>query len=308
VPAPNRARVGVVVATRNRSARLLCTLAKLRDLSPGAPVVVVDNASSDGTPEAVRAAYPEVEVIPLGRNLGAAARTAGARHVGTPFVAFSDDDSWWSAGALERAADVFDAHPTLGLLASRTLVGPEERLDPTCVSMADSRLPRDGSLPGFPLLGFMACGAVVRRQPFLDVGGFHPRFGVGGEETLVALDLAAAGWSLAYVDEVVAHHHPDPKPRQGRSAVVQRNAVWSAWLRLPLPFAARETLALAASARSDGNARIALGRALRGIPWVVRERRRVPPAVAGAYEALAASRSATTSRRPTATTAPSSSS
>jgi GT2 family glycosyltransferase len=284
VPVPNRARVGVVVATRNRSARLLDTLAELRELSPGAPIVVVDNASSDGTPEAVRAAYPEVEVIRLGRNLGAAARTVGARQLGTPFVAFSDDDSWWSAGALERAAEVFDAHPTLGLLASRMLVGPEERLDPTCMAMADSRLPPDGSLPDSPLLGFVACGAVVRRQPFLDVGGFHPRFGVGGEETLVALDLAAAGWQLAYVEEVVAHHHPDPKPRRGRSAAVQRNAVWSAWLRLPLAFAARETIALVARARSDGNARIALGGALRGIPWVVRERRRVPPARRAANE------------------------
>jgi N-acetylglucosaminyl-diphospho-decaprenol L-rhamnosyltransferase len=275
-----------VVATRDRSERLLGTLAKLRRLSGPVPTVVVDNASSDGSASRVREARPDLDVVELPRNLGAAARTVGARRLATPLVAFCDDDSWWAAGALERAADVFDAHPSLGLLASRTLVGPEAKIDPTCEVMADSRLPRKRSLPGPPLLGFVACGAVVRRQPFLDVGGFHPRLGVGGEETLVALDLASAGWDLAYVDDVVTHHHPDHGPRSGRSVTVERNALWSAWLRLPPAVAVRETAAVAGRAVTDGNARAGLAEAARGLPWVIRERQRVPAHVADAYAAL----------------------
>jgi GT2 family glycosyltransferase len=278
--------VGVVVATRDRSERLLGTLAKLRELSGCPPTVVVDNASSDGTAGVVRQSYPEVAVVELPRNLEAAARTVGALRLVTPLVAFCDDDSWWSVGALERAADLFDAHPTLGLLASRTLVGPDGRVDPTCEVMAGSRLPRNRPLPGPPLLGFVACGAVVRRQAFLDVGGFHPRLGLGGEETLVALDLAAAGWDLAYVDDVVTHHHPDGRPRAGRTIAMERNALWSAWLRLPPAVVVRETASAVARAATDSDARAGLAQAIRGLPWVMRERQRVPADVAAAYAAL----------------------
>jgi GT2 family glycosyltransferase len=279
-------RVGVVVATSNRSARLLDTLATLRELPERPPIVVVDNGSSDGTARAVRARYPEVDVVPLLHNIGPAARTIGARRLRTPLVAFSDDDSWWAPGALALAADVFDAHPRLGLLASRILVGPQARLDPTCAAMANSPLPRDEGLPGPSVLGFVACGAVVRRQAFLEVGGFHPRLDFGGEETLVALDLATAGWKLAYVDAVVAHHHPDPGPRRGRSSTQGRNALWCAWLRLPLGRALRETAAAAARARSDSSARDALGQAVRGAGWVAGARRSVGRDLADAYGML----------------------
>jgi GT2 family glycosyltransferase len=279
-------RAGVVIATRNRRARLLETLTRLADLAERPPVVVVDNASDDGTRAAVEARHPDVEVVSLRRNLGAAARTIGAQRLDTPVIAFSDDDSWWAPGALERAADAFESHPSLGLVGARILVGPDERRDPTCDAMANSPLPHDPGLPGPQVLGFVACGAVVRREAFLGVGGFHPRLAVGGEETLLALDLASAGWKLAYLHGVVAHHHPEPGPRAGREAMTQRNLLWCAWLRLPLTTAARETAATVARARIDPHARKALTQALGGAPWVVRERRRAAPAVADAYGLL----------------------
>src|SRR5215207_9263281 len=87
--------VTVVTMTRNRRAKLLCTLSALADLPERPPVIVVDNDSDDGSPAAVAAAFPAVEVIRLPGNAGAAARNVGARHARTPYVAFADDDSWW---------------------------------------------------------------------------------------------------------------------------------------------------------------------------------------------------------------------
>src|SRR3954471_4137026 len=179
-PAP----IGVVVATRNRAERLVDSVAHVLELSRDPPVVVVDNGSTDGTPDLVREAHPGVRVIRLLRNHGAAARTIGAALLNTTYVAFSDDDSWWAAGALEHSSALFAAHPRLALIASRTLVGPAEKLDPVSAEMAESPLPPDPSTPGAPVLGFIACGAVVRRSAFLEAGGFHPKLGLGGEETL----------------------------------------------------------------------------------------------------------------------------
>jgi len=282
------ARVAVVIATRNRGTELLGTLTRLRALHEQPPIVVVDNGSTDGTAELVRTHYPGVQVVGLRRNRGAAARTVGARLVDSPYVAFSDDDSWWAPGALGRAAELLERHPRLAVLAARVLVGPEARLDPVCAEMAHSPLPSAPDLPGPSVLGFIACGAVVRRAAFLEVGGFHARLGVGGEEELLSVDLAAGGWGLAYVEEVVAHHHPSPsRDPSGRRRVQVRNALWSAWLRRPLGSAARQTVHLAALAIHQPGTSSGLFLAVLGLPWVLRERRPVPRELEAALRSLA---------------------
>ena len=282
------ARVAVVIATRNRGPELLGTLTRLRALDEQPPIVVVDNGSTDGTAELVRTHHPDVQVVGLRRNRGGAARTVGARLVDSPYVAFSDDDSWWAPGALSRAAELLERHPRLAVLAARVLVGPEERLDPVCREMAHSPLGQADDLPGPSVLGFIACGAVVRRSAFLQVGGFDARLGVGGEEELLSVDLAAGGWGLAYVDEVVAHHHPSPsRDPSGRRRVQVRNALWSAWLRRPLGGAARQTAQLAALAVHQRGASSGLLLAVLGLPWVLRERRPVPRELEAALRILA---------------------
>ncbi|HEX8104964.1 MAG TPA: glycosyltransferase family 2 protein, partial [Solirubrobacteraceae bacterium] len=94
------ARVSVVVITRDRVADLLNALAHLRALDERPRILVVDNGSGDGTGAAVRARFPGVEVIELGENRGAAARTVAVERSTTPYVAFADDDSWWAPGDL----------------------------------------------------------------------------------------------------------------------------------------------------------------------------------------------------------------
>lgn len=262
------ADVTVVVITRDRADDLRASLPR----HEGYPVVLVDNGSSDGSPEVGQAAG--ATVVRLTRNRGAAARTVGCEVADTRYVAFADDDSWWAASALARAVRVLDAHPGLAVLAGRVLVGPDERLDPVCVRMADSPLPPTAAGPG--VLGFVACGAVVRRDAYLAAGGFCERYGVGGEEELLALDLASAGWELAYVDTVVAHHWPSPARDPDRRAVVQaRNTVFTAVLRRPLPVVA--TVLAAAVRQRPGRA--ALREAAGSLPWLLTHRRSLPSQV-----------------------------
>lgn len=277
--------IGIVMATRDRRRRTLATLDRLAELPERPPTVVVDNGSRDGTPHAIARRHPAVRVIELASNAGAAARTVGVRALQTPLVAFSDDDSWWEPGALERTVRLFARRPSLGLVQARILVGAERRLDPTCALMRRSPLAAGAGLPGPAILGFVACGAVVRRAAYLAVGGFHPRLGFGGEEELVALDLAASGWDLAYVDSVVAHHHPDRGDARGnRSETVLRNAIWVAWLRRRIPGALARTVPLAKDAVRRRRPAV-LADAARGLPWVLRERRALPQRVERAARA-----------------------
>lgn len=79
----------------------------------------------------------------------------------------------------------------------------------------------DGNRVGVPIVGFAACGSMVRRSAFLEAGGFEQRFGVGGEEQVLALDMLSKGWQLAYVDEIVAYHHPSPVRDAARRSVTR---------------------------------------------------------------------------------------
>lgn len=276
--------VGIVICTRNRCAGLLATLALLRALPGRPPIAVVDNGSTDATIHTVRADHPDVTLIALDRNLGTGARNLGVQALDTPLVAFADDDSAWADHAFARAVAAFDRHPRLALLAARVLVGRlgtmrrALQLDPVCLAMAASPLPRAADLPGPSVLGFLACGAIVRRAPFLAVGGFETRFGIGGEEQLLAIDLAAAGGGLAYVPEVVAYHWPvaggrDPAQRR---RVQARNRLWTSWLRRRPGSALARTRDMLHAAARDMVSREALVDAMRGLPWVLRQRRAVP--------------------------------
>jgi GT2 family glycosyltransferase len=265
--------VAVVVASRDRRDELLATIPRHE-----APVVLVDNASTDGSAGAVRSAHPEVTVVELERNVGAHARTLGVARAGTPFVAFADDDSWWAPGDLARAVALMRAHPRLAVLNARILVGPEERLDPVCREMAASPLGTAPDLPGPSLLGFVACGALVRTAAFEAVGGFDPVVRFPGEEERLALDLAAAGWAIAYVDEVTVHHHPSPR----RSAPGRRQAaIWrSKVLTAVMRHHGRELAGVLLGAVRTGRPGIeGLLRAAPDLPAALRRRRPIPERV-----------------------------
>ena len=279
-------RTTVVMITHDRRDAVLATLPRLLSLPERVPVVLVDNASTDGVVEAVRARHSQVDVVRLEENIGAAARTEGVRRARTPYVAFSDDDSWWSAQSLTLAADVLDRVPRLGVLAGQVRVGTRNDLDPVCVAMANSPL---GDVPGAGprILGFVACGAVVRRSAYLDAGGFHARYGVGGEESLLALDLAERGWHCAYVADVLARHHPSPvRDHQARRVHMTRNDLYTLWLRRPLRTVLPKTARVFSRAGRDTVTRAGLRHALGGLPWVLAERRPVSRATEQALRAL----------------------
>ena len=270
-------RVCVVVATRDRLPDLLRSLPH-----HDAPVILVDNGSSDGTPEEVRRRFPHVEVVELGDNRGAGARNVGVDMARAPYVAFADDDSWWAPGSLDRAADALDRHPALAVVTARVLIGPEQRLDPLSEQMAVSPLP--SAEPGPSVLGFLACAAVIRRDAFSAVGGFDDVVFFCGEEERVALDLASAGWQLAYLEDVVVHHHPSPsRDPRGREVLSLRNALLTALMRRPWRVVATQCLA---TWRRGHVGRKAVWSALPRVRRALERRERLPQPVEAARALL----------------------
>ena len=280
-PASADPRIGVSILTYNRVDEVSRTVERTLALPERPTVVVVDNGSQDGTPEILRRRFPDVRCLTLSGNPGGSGRNAGVAALDCAYVALCDDDTWWEPGSLRRAAELLDRYARLAVIAGRTLVGPENRHDPFCRVLESSPIRAGIALPGPALLGFLAGAVMVRRSAFLQAGGFERRFFIGGEEELLALDLVSAGWEIAYVDDIVSHHHPSEASRDpsGRQRIMIRNHLWVAWMRHPSPWALKSTAHAVWEARRAGPARAALAEALRGLPWALARRRVVPPAV-----------------------------
>src|SRR4051812_8523983 len=105
--------ITIVVAAHDRPGSLRDSVPRHLALPERPEVIVVDNASREPFTD------PRVHVIRLERNLGAAGRNVGVEAARTPYVAFSDDDSWWHPGALARAVAALEAHPRLAVVQAR---------------------------------------------------------------------------------------------------------------------------------------------------------------------------------------------
>ncbi|APA89847.1 glycosyltransferase (plasmid) [Paraburkholderia sprentiae WSM5005] len=281
-------RISIVVLTYNRAGELLTTLERLLALPEKPPIIVADNGSTDNTVALVQARCPTVRVVECNGNLGAAGRNRALACVETDYVAFCDDDTWWEPGSLERAVQLLDAWPRIGVLNARVAVGADNATDPTCALMRASPLGRVG-LPGPSLIGYMAGACVFRTALFREVGGYEPRLFIGGEEALVSLDVLASGYAIVYCEQLTLHHHPSPvRDSALRRRTLARNAAWVAWLRLPWSEALSATLraldvfARERTLRHDGIELLA------GLAWAARARRLVPQSILAMRERVRA--------------------
>ncbi|NED95925.1 glycosyltransferase [Phytoactinopolyspora alkaliphila] len=263
--------VTTVVISHNGGESLIESMARHR----GA-VILVDNASTDGAPDAVAERYPDVRIVRLGSNLGAPARNIGVSMAGTPYVAFADDDSWWAPGALDRASEVFQAYPDVAAVAGRVVIEPDGRPDPICALMADSPLPARPDVGGRAIAGFLCFATVVRRDAFLGAGGFDDVVFFAGEEERLAIDLLSQGWELLYIPDVVAHHQPTAvRDRSRRRRLEERNRLLTAVMRRPWPVVIRTV----GQALREAEGRGALVDALPRLPRAWRCRRPSSPLV-----------------------------
>jgi len=191
--------VSVIVPARDAAATLPATLDALagQTLAPDRfEVIVVDDASLDGTAALARAAG--ARVVGASGEGPAAARNAGARTARGEILAFTDADCAPSAGWLEaglealRAADLVQGvvRPTPG-----AAVGPFDR---TLWVEGEHGLYESANL-------------LVRREAFAALGGFEswlrPRCGIElGEDTLLGWSARRAGLRVAFAPEAVVHH------------------------------------------------------------------------------------------------------
>jgi hypothetical protein len=197
-------RVSAVFVAYNRREELDEALRRMRHES-GYPadrleLIVVDNASADGTADMVRADHPDVTLIESGGNLGAPAWNQGFARASGEYVLILDDDAYMPPGALQRAARA--ARDEDAGLISFTIVS----------SFDASYRFNDSYKTG--LLSFWGCAALVKRTALSELGGYDPNIFMWGNELDLTMRLLDRGYSHLHLPDVVGVHMKAPPEQQ----------------------------------------------------------------------------------------------
>jgi N-acetylglucosaminyl-diphospho-decaprenol L-rhamnosyltransferase len=214
---PASPAVSVIVLAYESGALLTECLASLeRQTVPDVEVILADNASTDGAPEAAAAAHPSVRLLENGANLGfAAGINRGVAAASGRWVAFLNPDAFAEPDWLERLLAAAAANPEVRCFTSRQLMAE----DPTVLDglgdvMSVTGFPyRGGYLlpdPGTAVLGevFSACGGamMIERALFLEMGGFDERLFCYCEDVDLGYRLRLRGEPTLVVPDAVVRH------------------------------------------------------------------------------------------------------
>jgi len=178
--------------------------------------IVCDNGSTDGTPERVRAAFPDVQVVEFGANLGySKACNEGVRAGGGEIVVLLNNDVDCRPDFLQRLVAPFADDERLGSVAGLLLMPGEKRIeslglavDPTLAGYPRLRgsAVRDAQTTNPILIGPSGAGGAYGRSAWEEVGGLDEGVLFYGEDVDLALRLRAAGWSTTAAVDAVALH------------------------------------------------------------------------------------------------------
>lgn len=224
MPAPDPSPlVRAVVVTWNGAHLLPACLDSLdaQHLRDRTEVVVVDNASTDGTDELL-AARPGTTVVRAPRNLGFAGGVdLGLRDVRAPFVLLLNNDAALAPDGLDALLAELTAPGNERVAAATAKVVLRERdaqgrtlvnstgnvLTPWGAGVDRDWLSVDGTQsPSGEVFGFHGGAALLRTEAVRAVGGIDPWLFLYYEDTDLSWRLRAAGWTVRYVETAVAEH------------------------------------------------------------------------------------------------------
>ncbi len=217
--------ISVIIVNHNSGEHLQGCVESLRQAGPEIEVLLVDNASSDGSLNMIRDVFPEVRVLEQDRNLGfGAANNLAANQARGDTLLLLNADAWLEVGALQRLLERMQREDRLALVAP-TLLYPDgrqqfvwspergvagEALQQLRNPFESRRWAHGAALRAFSrLVGrlwYTAACVLVRADAFRAVGGFDRRFFMYFEDVDLCVRLENAGWRLAQEPAAVVRH------------------------------------------------------------------------------------------------------
>ena len=189
-------KASFVLVNYNRKEELLITIAKTKEIIKNSifnyEIVIVDNASTDSSAQAVKANHPDVVLIENKINTGAPAWNSGFAKAKGDYFIIIDDDSHVVSG-LDEALNYMDAKADIGVLALNVTTGPYISKD-------------WGWKNGQDIVGFIGCGAIYRKSVYDKIGGYADWIFLYANEWDLGIRCIDAGYRVEYFAKCKVDH------------------------------------------------------------------------------------------------------
>jgi GT2 family glycosyltransferase len=298
-PPPNNSpAVSVVVLNWNGGEYLpRCLEALATQTFKDFEVIVLDNASSDGSSDGLEARWPDFRAVRFTQNLEfSTANNRGAKLAIGKWLAFLNNDAFPEKEWLENLLKAAGEHPGFAFFASRLVyAGAPGRVQATgdIYHISGFAWPRDNNRPAGQahnqpdeVFSASAAAALYDRQAFLAAGGFAEHFTSHYEDVDLGFRLRLLGYRCLYVPQAVVVHVGSASygAESDRSVYqVQRNVIWCYLANMPgrllwkyLPIHLFANLVFGMYYQGRGQGRVAWKAkldALRALPVILQMRR-----------------------------------
>ncbi|MGH8131327.1 MAG: glycosyltransferase family 2 protein [Steroidobacteraceae bacterium] len=219
----------LVIATRNRRDELRAALHSASTQTVPPEVLVLDDASSDGTREMVQGEFPGARYFRSEQPLGCSAqRNRGIQMASAPIVFSLDDDARYAApDTIERTLRAF-ANPRVAAVAMPFI---NVRSGPAVLCRAPD------AARVWVTDAFVGAAAALRRDPVLRCGGFREHWNQYGEESDLSLRLLDAGYVTCLGNAAPAEHFESARRDHARwNYLGRRNDILFVLESVPLPW------------------------------------------------------------------------
>jgi hypothetical protein len=197
-------------------------------------IIVYDNASFDGTPEYIERNFPLVKLIKGTKNLGfGGANNQASEQARGKYLAFVNDDAYVTPNWLEPLVNLLEMDKTVGCAGAELLCAEKEKRNIVLCHGNDihlsgiAYLKNNGQIakPAAPIEAGAISGAafVIRRELFLEIGGFESDFFLYYEDTDLSLRLRLIGKRCIVIPGSVVYHNSEPRFGAQKLFFLERN-------------------------------------------------------------------------------------
>ena len=186
--------VTVNILSWNRKDDLHESLIELKKTTyPNIELIVVDNASTDGSPKMVETEFPYVKLIKMPENIGIAGWNTGFKEANGQYIVVLDDDSYPAPDAIELMVEEFEkADKDVGIIAFQVRSAEDDK----CLT---SDWPNQ-------MITFWGCGAGIKKDLINRIGGYEPKFFLYMNEKEFSIRALKNGFKTIYCKDIIAYH------------------------------------------------------------------------------------------------------
>lgn len=212
----NNSLISVIIINYNGKHLLKeCIQSILNQSYPDIEIIMVDNASRDGSAEFIEELFPQIKIIKLSLNTGfAGGNIEGLKYASGDYIMLLNNDVAIDMDCVNNLVASMEKHPDVGIASAKMLVYGKDIID----SAGDGF---STSLKGFKrgeglqanhydneeyIFGACAGAAIYRRKMIEEIGFFDEDFFLIHEDTDLNLRAQLAGWKVLYVSSAIAYH------------------------------------------------------------------------------------------------------